>query len=55
MRNRNAEFPFLVTDTQHTYVQKERDRERTQKRENESLILPTVDDAKMIIMPVSLQ
>lgn len=54
--DRNLEFPFLVADT-HTYIQREREREREteQKRENDSLRLPAVDHAKMIIMPESLQ
>lgn len=54
LHNRNPEFPFLVKrHTTHTYTQRER--ERARKRENDSLTLPTVDDAKMIIMPESLQ
>ncbi len=37
----------------NTHIHKERGRER--KRQNDSLMLPTMDDAKMIIMPESLQ
>lgn len=56
--DRNLEFPFVVTDTQtHIYKErgKEREREKEQKRENDSVTLPAVDHAKMIIMPKFLQ
>lgn len=43
--DRNPKFPFLVEDTQT------RIHETEAEREDDSFMLPTVNDAKMIIMP----
>lgn len=52
--DRNPKFQFLSQADKHTYTQ-QRQRERERVREDDSFMLPTVDDAKMIIVADSLQ
>lgn len=48
--DRNPEFSISLSQThKHAYTQ------RKKERGSDSVTLPTVDDAKMIIMPESLQ